>query len=746
MKTKAIVSEVQHILKWREDDNGKNRAVSDTIVPWNHKMNTEHCLESEQVSKSLFPSHLPPHIVPSVLGESPPPPPRACFGRDELIETIIGLAENLNPIALIGAGGIGKTSVALTVLHHRRIKERFGDNRWFIRCDQFTASRPNFLNRLSKAIGAGVENPEDLISLRPFLSSKEMVIVLDNAESILDPQGPDGQDIFGVVEELSQFGNICLAITSRVTIVPPDCKCLDLPTLSMDAARRTFHRIYNNNEQPDLVDKILEQLDFHPLSVTLLATVAHQNRWDDIRLAKEWEQRRTEVLQPKYNRSLADTIELSLASPMFKKLGPDARDLLGVIAFFPQGINENNLDWLFPTIPNRAAIFDTFCILSLTYRHDGFLTMLVPLRDHLYPRDPLSSPLLCVTKESYFTRLSAEVNPDSPEFGETRWIISEDANVEHLLNVLIPIDKSSDRVWDACADFVEHLRWHKPRRTVLGLKVEALPDDHPSKRRCLRELARLIGSAGNHAERKRLLDCALKLERGRGDDDGVALTLSILSDANRMVGLFGEGIDQAKEALEVYERVGDTVNQGDLLIKVAWLLYDDKQLDPAEGAAARAIELLTGKGQEYRVCRSHGVLGNIYRSMGRREEAVSHLETAIRIAIPPNWKDELFWNHNSLARVFLDEDDFDGAYVHIEQAKLHTANNTYRLGRVAELQALAWRLRGRLEDARSEVLCALEIFQKVGAARNLKDCERLLRDIEESQNTLGTSDSSGELL
>ena len=44
-----------------------------------------------------------------LLGESPPPPPRACFGRDELIESVVGLADNMNPVALIGAGGgLGK--------------------------------------------------------------------------------------------------------------------------------------------------------------------------------------------------------------------------------------------------------------------------------------------------------------------------------------------------------------------------------------------------------------------------------------------------------------------------------------------------------------------------------------------------------------------------------------------------------------------------------------------------------------
>ena len=498
------------------------------------------------------------------------------------------MAEKLNPIALVGAGGIGKTSIALTILHHDRIKKRFGGNRRFIRCDQFPPSRANFLRQLSKVIGAGIKNPEDLTPLRQFLSSEKMLIVLDNAESILDPQGPEGREIYGVVKELTQFIEVCLVVTSRITTIPPDCKRLNVPTLSIDAARSTFYRIYGDNERSGLVDKILEQLDFHPLSITLLATVAHQNDWNTNRLAVEWERRRTSVLQAEHNESLAATIELSLASPMFKNLDADARELLGVIAFFPQGIDEDCLDWLFPTIPNPITILDKFCILSLTYRNNGFITMLVPPRDYLCPKDPLSSPLLCAIKETYFIRLSVELNPEKPRFGETQWIVLEDTNVEHIINVFGSIDNNSSDVWGACIAFLKHLYWHKPRHTTLARVIEGLSDGHRFKPDCLFELAQLLDLVGSHAERKRLLGHVLQLDRERGSDHRVARTLRCLSGANRDLGLYKEGIHQAREALEIFERIGATECQAELSLHLAWLLKADYQSDRAKEAAAPA--------------------------------------------------------------------------------------------------------------------------------------------------------------
>ena len=661
-----------------------------------------------------------------------------------MIEKIVGCAEHLRPIALIGAGGIGKTSTALTVIHDDRIKQRFGDNRWFIRCDEFSASRANFLRRLSKVIGAGIENPEDLAPLRPILSSKEMVIVLDNAESIFGAQGTSGREIYTVVDELSRFSNIWVCITSRISTVPPHCETFDIPTLSMEAARDTFYRIYTHGGHSDLVNGILGQLDFHPLSITLLATVAKHNKWDTKRLAKEWERRRTGVLDARHSGSLAATIELSLSSPMFQELGSDARELLGVVAFFPQGVDEDNLDWLFPTIRDEASVFDGFCTLSLTHRSHGFITMLAPLRDYFCPKDPRSSPLLVTTKECYFTRLSVDIDPDTPGFGETRWITSEDVNVEHMLNVFASIDANPENVWDACSGFMYHLYWHKPRLVVLGPKIEGLPDDHPSKARCLQQLSRLFDSVGNPAEQKRLLTHSLRLWREWGDDDEVAITLKSLSDANWQMDLYEEGIRQAKEASEIFERLGDTASEARSLISLAWLLHDDQQLDAAEDAASHALDLLSEKGEQFNVCICHRALGRICCSKGEEEKASGHLKAALGIASSFNWHDELFWSHYALAQLLFDQNKFDDAHAHVELAKPHAVDNAHYLGCVMELKATIWCIQRRLEEAKSEALRAVEVFEKLGATKDIEDCRNLLQQIDEEMNSLVVSDGAGD--
>ena len=398
--------------------------------------------------------------------------------------------DNSTSVALIGPGGAGKSSLALTILHHERIKQKFGDERRFMRCDKLQLSCGHFLDKLSRIVGAGTENPQDLGALRPYLSSKPIFLVLDNAEAIFDPGVDDTEAIYGAVDELRQFTNIYILITSRISTIPP-VEQKEVPSLPRDAASKIFCSIRGIREASAIIEGLLEKLEFHALSVTLLATAALQNRWGDDRLAREWEKRRTGVLANRHNKSdransLAATVKLSLGSPMFLALGGDARGVLEVIAFFPQGVDEEKLEWIFPKFTNIQDIIGGFCILSMTYRVGSFVTMLAPLRDYLLPNDPCAAPLLLIAKAQYFTRLDLVMG--NAEFSKTRWILSEDTNVEHLLDVFTSLDAKSEDVWPACYRYILHLIRLNPHSIVLDRRVRALPDSHPWKIACMLSL------------------------------------------------------------------------------------------------------------------------------------------------------------------------------------------------------------------------------------------------------------------
>jgi len=112
--------------------------------------------------------------------------------------------------------------------------------------------------------------------------------------------------------------------------------------------------------------------------------------------------------------------------------------------------------------------------------------------------------------------MSIEIDPNNANFGETQWIMSEDVNAEHLLDIFTTIDPDSGGVWGACINYMKHLHWHKKRVTTLQPKIEGLPDNHNSKPEYLFRLSLLVYLVGNYVESKRLMSYALKLWRERG--------------------------------------------------------------------------------------------------------------------------------------------------------------------------------------------------------------------------------------
>ena len=325
-----------------------------------------------QTEKTAPRSPLKPSPLPALR------PLKDRFSREEITTELLDLTEQVASVALSGPVGVGKSSVALTILHHDQIKVKFGRNRHFMRCDDLTNSLEGFLERLSDAVGTG--RTTDTGQLRSHLESlPPLILLLDGVDSILDPLAPEAEKISATIEEFGCYQNVCLLTTSRMCPEIPGFHRVEVPTLSGDAARDAFHGLCHL-DRSSAVDALLTELDFHPLSIDLLANSVRKNSWDETALLKALSDDQTGVLKTQYYQHMRDAIERSFRSPTLRSLGDAARDALAAIARSPCGVEECGLESIVPGMAGVEEAVDVLCKFSLVYRQGGFVKMLSPLR------------------------------------------------------------------------------------------------------------------------------------------------------------------------------------------------------------------------------------------------------------------------------------------------------------------------------------------------------------------------------
>ncbi|KAH7918019.1 TPR-like protein [Leucogyrophana mollusca] len=405
--------------------------------------------------------------------EPPPAPPPMFFGRDDLVRDAVEILSRQH-VVLVGPGGIGKSSIAKAILNEDSIVAKFQDRRFFVRFDNIDASQITFdtlIGRLADVLGV---KPTHLSVIKAYLAADNVLIILDNAETFQD--AASGSDrIAEAIDELGALPSVRIILTTRNRRVSTNLRriVIDVPSLDPSAARETFTQIYGTNGSPAIIDKLLKDLDFHALSINLLAYVATENQWTLDQLSRAWGKHQTDLLEVGAGKlqSLSVTIELSLASLSIKQLGNDARHVMQVVAFLHQGINEENMESLFPTITNICSILDALCRLSLMYRKTKTYGMLSPIRLHISNTHQARNthPLdLTHVRNHYYTQLD-----DGDDEGA--WIATEDANVERLIvhDLSRGSEQDMETVYEACAQFFCLLQQHKPRPTSLHIAILA---------------------------------------------------------------------------------------------------------------------------------------------------------------------------------------------------------------------------------------------------------------------------------
>ncbi|KAF9789173.1 P-loop containing nucleoside triphosphate hydrolase protein [Thelephora terrestris] len=322
-----------------------------------------------------------PTRMQTLAADVPPSIPKApaqFFNRDDILEDLLDLAARSAPVALYGAGGMGKTAIALTLLHHQEIANRFGKYRYFIRCDNLENSVDDLLGSLSKAVG--FPRPKTVAQLvSHFEAAPHCILVLDGIDLILDPRASRAAEIATTIGEFGRCPKVCLVATSRVDFEIPGFWRMKVSRLPEEAARRTFHS-YCSLEESAMIDGILSELDFHPLSIVLLASAVEENGWDEPALVEEWNDGKTSMLKASGHQSLEDNIESILLTPAIRELGPTARKTLEAIANAPTDVQESELSKKFPGINGVEDAVEVLCKSFLMYRQDGLVKMHSPFR------------------------------------------------------------------------------------------------------------------------------------------------------------------------------------------------------------------------------------------------------------------------------------------------------------------------------------------------------------------------------
>ncbi|KAF7978284.1 hypothetical protein HWV62_1136 [Athelia sp. TMB] len=443
---------------------------------------------------------------------SQPLPPEIFYGRDDLVSNLAGLISRTEKpkIAILGPGGMGKTSTALHLINHPRVIARYQERRFFVGCDALTSTQ-GLAQRILQVIKVAVPAGENLVDTvhRALMGAAPTLLLLDNFESVWEAESDHGS-IRDLLLKTSNAPSASLIITMRAATPPPGVRWTyfeSLPPLSPASSRDIFLAINDScgKDLPDsdaVLEQLLKELDYVPLAIHLLAqaSLGFSPRF----MREQWRERRIQILRlDSFTEDKLESVEVSvsLSIKSLERAGhPEAIRLLGMFCLLPDGLLQwqTRLGLVAQCLPTSPSDFLLLRKFALVYTTGNKLGVLSPIRHFIlqhYPPD--SEHVQCV--HGIFWKLVGTYSRVNfgPEFDSAKEALRpEIGNISNLIEHAVRYQPTK-RILGVAIDMSWHFYKTYPSTDILKMVSPLEPTADPAMRARFWEISGLIAYQHN---------------------------------------------------------------------------------------------------------------------------------------------------------------------------------------------------------------------------------------------------------
>ncbi|KAJ7046593.1 hypothetical protein C8F04DRAFT_1061030 [Mycena alexandri] len=595
-----------------------------------------------------------PTKATSVHGPVLPRIPRHFYGRDDAIEAAVTtvLATAPGRVAILGAAGIGKTSVASKVLFDPRVVECFGDRRYFISCDA-AGGKEDLLTSIAGPLGLQGSKLQKKILDALGDPEHRSVLVLDNFESPWESSTASKKEVEGFLASLCALDTLAVVITMRGSERPAGVQWTRpfLPQLGpLDAvsARKAFLALSDCLEDDPWIDQLLTAIDCVPLAIALMANLAETDSTET--LLTRWRDEQSALLHrtPDRRSSLDISIGISLNSPRMKAV-PEAFTLLSLISLLPDGVDNTQLGVIFPSIGKSRRALSALWQTSLAYNDGNNRTrVLSPIRAHmmLYHQSDTAHRVSVLTYYMGLAGLSSDLGGPhgegiikrlTPEIGNLQSIVTLSLDSTEESPSIQPLLRGAITAAINLSKFIRYTHLGNPETMQLASVAANKLGDPVLRADAMYHLAQItfsVGTSGQNSDHERLCREALALYEENENVNGRAECTWLLGQIYKATKRQKECKALYEQGLELAVEAQNATCQAKCLSCLSEIMFYGGDAETAEDLSQKALKLFRDLEHLTNVGMTLYMLGRIadFRNDRKAYEYFDEAEVALKQA------------------------------------------------------------------------------------------------------------------